>query len=1238
MPPKRGVCLSRLLVLSTLVMVVSAGLPTSATMPREEAPAVDIAVDAGTIRVEPSHPEVGDTARLFATVFNLDYYIPTAVDVFFWDGHPSLGHIIGVAEQKTVAAYGAGQFDVPWDTSDLRSGFYDIWVTANSAENPDPNLANNNASREIILNGQFSWIIDDREETFEGPKYISDIIGVWGSGRLTLDNAHIFIPQERDYQYGIIVDDQGKLTMRQTEISSDHALSIMVGGSGQLVIEPGCRINGHIITRDRALVTMANSTLSGGMSVKGGNVSIANSVLEGVFLFRSTTAVFQAVTFTTNETISFAASKVTAQDTSFELVAGAPQAGADTLNATSGSVLKLTNVVSGKINVQGVGSIVTIYRHLTMHAEDNTGLAVPHGTLWVRNSFKWEPDQCRTTDKLGDARFTVITDVLRPGSAGTEAKPVGSYNITGVLGNVQAQTNIQLPYYPTMTAASNSVYRTIVFEPIFYQTGHAPWNITVPTVRGDIGSPGCYSWSGDIYIWADFRLYNIPLYIEQPSDFWCGVYIYPTGRLNFTGGGITSNHRLNIYIIGTGQMLIEPTSVMGGILNINSLVGLEDETGARGRFSAKNIEFNGSIMGTFSDLRFSVSNILPHPFNTIDGALAFTVDTAEIGNATVTAPSPAGTASRIAVGQSLKFTNCGLHIPRLATSGNVVSFSLCELNGTYLSAGKQTRAGSILNLSATTLSIIECRIDHEEVVLGAQSFISTSTDYPIPLVFEGSSTGSLTDVNAPAIIVRDTAEVEVKWLFTLTVLDAYSTPVDGAEVSVRNYTTNMTIAGGQQTTGSTGKVVFLLLGKRVYANEVLFLGNYKVMVSKKTLTGEPAEYGPYDISMRGNVHLQVRMDEYRNPLERLLVQIGNLSRYANLSENDQVHCYGHVWKLYRGGHSEAAANFPVALTLSNSGLQYNGTTDGNGFFNITFRAPPPSDRNITVTVTASEAGAETGSDSVFNLSVPLPRPDSLKVTLQGFDRSDRTYTRNKDNVTVYGNVEFVRSGKVIGVAANASIRVTVNPGSRDFYSTTDASGTFRVPLGRYSTVAAYTITVSATYTQGSLSVSGAPAVGGFSVKKEVAPAAAAPVPIWLVAVVIILIVGVVGVAAFFVMRMQAEAAKLVECGECGAFIPESALKCPKCQTEFETEVVKCSECGSWIPPNVTECPKCNAQFKKRAPVSKVRKPGAPPKPGGPGKPAEPGKPGEPAKPQEAAAMPPAPPEDYTPPPPPPAAK
>jgi ribosomal protein L40E len=54
--------------------------------------------------------------------------------------------------------------------------------------------------------------------------------------------------------------------------------------------------------------------------------------------------------------------------------------------------------------------------------------------------------------------------------------------------------------------------------------------------------------------------------------------------------------------------------------------------------------------------------------------------------------------------------------------------------------------------------------------------------------------------------------------------------------------------------------------------------------------------------------------------------------------------------------------------------------------------------------------------------------------------------------------------------------------------------------------------------------------------------------------------------------------KMVECGECGALIPDSSKHCPKCGVEFEVGTAKCSECSAWIPSNSASCPECGAKF------------------------------------------------------------
>ncbi|MFO7618831.1 MAG: CARDB domain-containing protein [Thermoplasmata archaeon] len=83
-------------------------------------------------------------------------------------------------------------------------------------------------------------------------------------------------------------------------------------------------------------------------------------------------------------------------------------------------------------------------------------------------------------------------------------------------------------------------------------------------------------------------------------------------------------------------------------------------------------------------------------------------------------------------------------------------------------------------------------------------------------------------------------------------------------------------------------------------------------------------------------------------------------------------------------------------------------------------------------------------------------------------------------------------------------------------------------------------------------------------------------PWWIIILIIIIVVAVIlGITAYLYF---VGLGKTVQCGECGAFIPEGAAKCPKCGVEFETEVAKCSVCGAWVPIDVKNCPDCGTEF------------------------------------------------------------
>ena len=86
------------------------------------------------------------------------------------------------------------------------------------------------------------------------------------------------------------------------------------------------------------------------------------------------------------------------------------------------------------------------------------------------------------------------------------------------------------------------------------------------------------------------------------------------------------------------------------------------------------------------------------------------------------------------------------------------------------------------------------------------------------------------------------------------------------------------------------------------------------------------------------------------------------------------------------------------------------------------------------------------------------------------------------------------------------------------------------------------------------------------------------IPFWVWLLILIIIIVVVAAVAVTLYMRYVGLGKLVECGECGAFIPEDSTSCPKCGVEFETETAKCSSCQAWIPLKVKKCPECGVEF------------------------------------------------------------
>lgn len=148
----------------------------------------------------------------------------------------------------------------------------------------------------------------------------------------------------------------------------------------------------------------------------------------------------------------------------------------------------------------------------------------------------------------------------------------------------------------------------------------------------------------------------------------------------------------------------------------------------------------------------------------------------------------------------------------------------------------------------------------------------------------------------------------------------------------------------------------------------------------------------------------------------------------------------------------------------------------------------------------------------------------------------------------------------IGIS-DIPITITCSDG-QEVTTQTGLGGSFNVNLDAPAVIGNYTITVDGTN------------VGADTAWFEITDPGISLM--WIIIIIILIVVAVIGGITAYLYFVGL--GKTVQCGECGAFIPEGAKKCPKCGVEFEDEVAKCSVCGSWVPIDVKNCPDCGTEF------------------------------------------------------------
>jgi subtilase family serine protease/RNA polymerase subunit RPABC4/transcription elongation factor Spt4 len=235
------------------------------------------------------------------------------------------------------------------------------------------------------------------------------------------------------------------------------------------------------------------------------------------------------------------------------------------------------------------------------------------------------------------------------------------------------------------------------------------------------------------------------------------------------------------------------------------------------------------------------------------------------------------------------------------------------------------------------------------------------------------------------------------------------------------------------------------------------------------------------------------------------------------------------------------------------------------------------DYSIVIDVDAGSDSDQDDNTIEVDMEVTAPTP-FIALNMDKFDFSPGTnmYVQGKVTKTTASGVPLVGLDVLISIVDGAGY-----PLAGPFTVTTNSNGEFStfvpVPSGKEgSQILLITVLTLEGETDKEQSIN------------IIAPFTPETIPTWVYLMIVALVIAVIVIFSLYLYRVGLS--RMVECGNCGALIPESSRHCPKCGVEFESNTAKCSECGAWIPSEAESCPECGAKFMTE-PVEAGQAPG-----------------------------------------------
>jgi len=1222
-------------VLLTSAMILTSLMTLAETGSRDSTrPDLGIAVfTSDNIR-----PSVGDQLNITIVVRNYsDYTVANKADLNLYEGMVSKV-LVRSWKVDPLGPSDFATFIQPYDTTGHRgTQFFFVEITNIVPWEDNNTMGNNNGTLEVPVfesGAGFDRIIDGNTvANIEGLKQYSGFIALFDNAKVVMQQdsnkaCDVKIVQDQDFEYGIAMSGSTDLNIIGCTITSNYRFYITVMDNARLTIDDTNILNGTV----RSLNANVSSSISisstiikkGGVMIGTPYTEIKDSVIQGEFVFNGGAANITNTSFniTTGAQAYIANTNIQGKDISFF--------SRDKVQILAMNHAQVNFQViwdSGKNKQQTVSfdamdtAKIMIWREIAVHVADTTDMPIKGATVEVYSESSASPPAFATeiSDENGNLTFVLPSDLIVAGPDGYS----GNYEFVGKFTDDRSNSydtavTYRLAMHPFLTYNSSHEKLDVIFQPI-------PPKVCAGSYKpqGTLINGLTTSLTGCMEITTPVTFINSTLTVVQDKDFQSAIYIEGSGQLILQNTTITSEKRWNIYIIGPSAYLkSNPTMPAKSMIKANAVVGVD------GNVDMSTVQINGNIRGKFKNFKVSTNSM-------IRGTWLSEASSMNVYQTDIISPDYEGTS--IVTGGSLSIGGGLFYVNHFELSSQTLSaVTDADMWGNSLPVGDDPAywqwympGSSLVLRSNGNCQVINSEIHYDIFEMHCKAFSAEKSKFNRDIIYGSEATsGSLKSVEAPAVRVTGDATVTAWFHIDIMVTNSLRGPMANIPITI-------TRMGGSQTinpppsglmSGTDGKASADLVSERITTgNNHEYLGNYKVVVSACSAAA------PYEFSVggaKGDQSYDINFPDCIPAIEGLQFVGLELNRTAEsyyvAPPSNDIMVSGKLVLTFEGGittplNAKATVEVTVPPTATTKGTNVITDTDATGSFEIPFKmlnmGLMPEEQYVIVNASYKDPS---------NLAVKYNLSQTLNITVRPFIPSkiiilpaknlsitDKSMYNNGDTITVSGRALY---DGVTPVQQGTSVSILIVSTTTSQIVTIGADGYFTAFLkikekpkkdAIYFVMASVTAThpyytdkyVAPGVKQDPITIKGQKVNGG--------------PPIFLIIIIIVVIVIVAAVAGIFLYLRMKTWGSMVECGECGAFIPENASKCPKCGTEFETEVVKCSECDAWIPALATECPKCGVEFKKAATAAVAgTQPGqaAPPQQPGAEQPAQPGGP------------------------------